>query len=106
MTKIKSRDIFEIPNNEHMICLAQLTRNSKEFWLMLCVKDPLFWAGPSNKGKCYIEEFKWADSSFHQIEDTDEITDLTRFCELHKLSDVAERANEMVECGLGHIAFQ
>jgi hypothetical protein len=78
---------------------------------MLCVADPPGSTG--FKGKCYIEEYVPTTVSFSEdifgnlkfVEDDREAEDLVRFSEMHKLTDVAERANEMVECGLGKIVY-
>ena len=108
--KLKSRDIFLIPGNSHMLCLGKLTRGLKEFWIMLCVRCPHIPTCAEGKcpydGRCYIEEFRWENSSFHQVNNDEEITELTRFAELHKLTDIINRANEMIEVGLGHLVFR
>jgi len=107
MIKIKDRNIVPIPGNPHMLRLAILTKGIfREFWVMLCI------AG-EHKGKCYIEEYVSTMTlysediygNFKFIEEDKLAEDLTRFSELHKLTDIAERASEMSECGLGHVVF-
>lgn len=106
MLKIKNKDIFVIPNNPHMLCLGQISKGLREFWVLLCISG-------AHKGKCYIEEYVPTTVSFSDdifgnfkfIQDDEEAEELTRFCELHKLSDISERAGEMVETGLGKVVF-
>jgi hypothetical protein len=104
--RLLDKNIQLIPGNAHMLRLARLSRGLKEYWLMICI------AG-LHSGKCYIEEYVPTTVSFSEdiyghfkfIQDDEEAEELARFCQEHKLSDIAERSSEMVESGLGHIVF-
>jgi len=45
-------------------------------------------------------------SNLKYIENEEEATELTRFAELHKLTDITERANELGDRGLFHLLTQ
>jgi hypothetical protein len=106
MLRLKSRQIFPVPNNPHMLCLGQITKGLREFWCLLCVSG-------AHQGKCYIEEYVPTTVSFSDdifgnfkfIQDDEEAEELTRFAEQHKLTDIRERAGELVETDMGRIVF-
>ena len=108
MISIKNKDIIQL--NEWMVRLAVLTRGLKEYWVMLCFACPhtikcLKGRCPTEQ-QCFIEEYDWKNDAFLQIEDDNEIEDLARFAELHKLTDMKERTGEMVETGLARVVFR
>jgi hypothetical protein len=108
MMSLKNKDIAQL--SDHMIRLGIITRGLKEFWVMLCFSCPhtimcLKGRCPM-ESQCFIEEYDWKNDAFIQVDDDNEIEDLTRFSEQHKLTDVSERAAEMVELGLGNIIFR
>lgn len=106
MLKLLNKNIFQIPGNPHMLCLGKIGKGLREFWCLLCI------AG-AHKGKCYIEEYvatsvDWKNDifgNFKFIQDDEEAEELTRFAEMHKLTDIGERSGEMVESGMGKIVF-
>jgi hypothetical protein len=103
---LKNKDIVQL--NEFMIRLAILNNGLREFWVMLCFACPhmIKCLRCPTEQKCFIEEYDWKNDAFLQVEDDNEIEDLVRFSELHKLTDLKERSGEMVECGLAKIIFR
>lgn len=106
MIKLKNKDIVQL--NDFMIRLGILTKGLKEYWVMLCFACPhsIKCLRCPTVQQCYIEEYDWRNDAFLQVDDNNEIEDLVRFAEQHKLTDISERANEMCECGLGKIVFR
>lgn len=107
MIRILSKEIFPVPGNKHMLCLAKLGKGLREFWVLLCISG-------AHKNKCYIEEYVPTTISFSDdifgnfkfIQNDEEAEELTRFAEHHKLTDMKERYGEMVETGLGKVVFK
>jgi hypothetical protein len=106
VTRLKNKDIVQL--NDFVIRLGVLTRGLKEYWIMLCFAcpHPIKCVNCPTVHQCFIEEYDWKNDAFLQVEDDSEMEDLVRFAESKKLTDIAERSGEMVECGMGKIVFR
>ena len=93
---VKDSNLFKMPGNPHMLHLATITYNTREFIVMACISGP-------DSGKCYIEEVSlnmidltgdvWANLKF--IDDDNLAFDLAKFAEEKKLTDMKSRFNEL-----------
>ena len=99
--KIKNSDIFQIPNNPHMIHLGTIEYGLREFLVMMCI------APGEHQGKTYIEEVvlntvDWTSDVFANlkfVEDDNLAEDLAKFAMDKKLLDTERVLGQLHETG-------
>jgi hypothetical protein len=100
MFKVKDSNLFQLPNNPHMLHLGTIGYGLREFIVMACITG-------QHSGKCYIEEVVLNTIDFSKdvfanlkfVSDDNLAFDLAKFAEEKGLTDVKRRMQELSDMG-------
>lgn len=105
---VKNSNLFQVPGNPHMLHLGTIGYGLREFIVMTCIDQMSL-----NFGKTYIEEavlnsVDYAKDVFAYckfIEENALAEDLTRFAEQHKLTNIGDRVNQLIDTGKSNLIW-
>ena|SRR3972149_9622561 len=98
--KVKDSNLFQVPNNPHLLHLATIGYGLREFIVVACISG-------EHLGKCFIEEVVLENIDFCKdvfanckfIKDDNLAFDLAKFAEEKGLTDMRKRFNELGDQG-------